>query len=237
MRKTIIYIVIVLIVSLSVSCKSNPKPAASVAATPQTSSGVNTQLPAISTATPSAASPGGTQTTTTMTDTSATAAYGTGVYGSSANATNAYGSGVNAAGAYGAGNNAANAYGAGNNAASAYVTDTFGTPTGLTGRYSSDIILDGSTFYIVVEGDTLSYIARRIYLDGSLYPLIMMVNEVVIDPDKILPRQQFIIPALRVNMNDSTARRAINSFFPRIADIEDQRERHKAAVNIRNHAK
>ena len=104
-------------------------------------------------------------------------------------------------------------------------------------RHSSGVILDGATNYMVVKGDTLNDIARKIYRDGSLYPLIMMVSGVVVDPDFILPLQRFTIPALNVNMNDPTARQNINRYFLQIADIEDRRGRHETATLIRNHTK
>jgi hypothetical protein len=80
-------------------------------------------------------------------------------------------------------------------------------------------------------------IARKLYRDGSLYPLIMMVSSIVIDPDEILPQMTLTVPALNVNMNDPTARQSINRYFLRIADIEDQRGRHGTATLIRNHTK
>ena len=115
-----------------------------------------------------------------------------------------------------------------------------GTTTGNTtsgNRHSSGVILDGATNYIVVKGDTLSGIARKLYHDGSLYPLIMMVSSIVVDPDEILPLMSLTVPALNVNMNDPTAKQSINRYFQQIATIEDQRGRHETAQMIRNHTR
>jgi len=113
-----------------------------------------------------------------------------------------------------------------------------GTTSGSTGnRHQSGIILDGATSYIVVRGDTLTGIARRLYQDGSLYPLIMMVSDNVTDPDQIEPQMRLTIPVLRTNMNDPTARQSINRYFLQIAQIEEQRGRSSTAALIRNHTR
>jgi hypothetical protein len=112
-----------------------------------------------------------------------------------------------------------------------------GTTDNYSNRHSTGVILDRSTNYSVIKGDTLSDIARKLYRDGSMYPLIMMVSGVIVDPDKILPLQQFVIPDVNINMNDPTARQSINRYFLQIADIEDQRGRHQTATLIRNHTK
>jgi len=108
---------------------------------------------------------------------------------------------------------------------------------GAYNRHSSGIILNGAVYYTVIEGDTLNDIARRMYQDGSLYPIIMMVSGNVIDPDLILPKQEFIIPALGINMSDATARQSINRYFLDIAKIEEQRGRTDTAELIRNHTR
>jgi hypothetical protein len=118
------------------------------------------------------------------------------------------------------------------------IGSTTGNSSNATGnRHSSGVILDGATNYSVVRGDTLTGIARKIYQDGSLYPLIMMISGIVADPDAILPQMRLTIPALNVNMNDPVARESINRYFLQIADIEDRRGRHQTATLIRNHTK
>jgi len=104
-------------------------------------------------------------------------------------------------------------------------------------RNSSGIILDGAVSYTVKRGDTLNRIARQYYKDGSLYPLIMMASGNVSDPDKILPRMRLTIPALRVNMDDPTARQSINRYFLQIANIEQRRGRTRTAALIRGHTR
>jgi hypothetical protein len=103
-------------------------------------------------------------------------------------------------------------------------------------RHSSNIILDGAVNYTVRSGDILTEIARNFYQDGSYYPLIMMVcDDIVIDPDKIEPGMILTIPDLNRNIADTKAKYSMNSFFARIADIEEQRGRYNTAVLIRNH--
>ena len=104
-------------------------------------------------------------------------------------------------------------------------------------RHASGIILNGATPYTVARGDTLARIAQRLYGDGSYYPLIMMVSDdTVTDPDRILPGTHLIIPALTENLNDPRARESMNRFFLQIAGIEDQRGRPQTAALIRSHA-
>ena len=119
---------------------------------------------------------------------------------------------------------------------SAYGTATGGTSGSVGSRHQSGIILDGATSYSVARGDTLSSIARRAYQDGSLYPLIMMVNTIA-DPDEIEPGEQYTIPNHRTNMNDPTAKQSINRYFLQIAQIEEQRGRSETAAMIRNHTR
>jgi len=118
---------------------------------------------------------------------------------------------------------------------------TYGGAAGTTAmvgnRHPSGIILDGATTYTVRRGDTLSSIARALYRDGSLYPLIMMVNSQVTDPDQIQPDMRFTIPNLRANMDDRQARESINRYFLQIANIEEQRGRFGTAASIRNHTR
>jgi hypothetical protein len=101
-------------------------------------------------------------------------------------------------------------------------------------RHYSNIILDGALVYTVQSGDILSEIAKHFYQDGTYYPLIMMVSDAVRDPDEIEPGMVLTVPDLRINMIDARARNSMNSFFGRIANIEDQRGRHKTAGLIRN---
>ena len=104
-------------------------------------------------------------------------------------------------------------------------------------RHQSGIILDGATTYTVRRGDTLNGIARRVYRDGSLYPLIDMVSDGIDNPDKILPGLLLTIPDVSVNMNDPVAKAAIDRHFLQIAQFEEQRGRRKTAEMIRNHTR
>jgi nucleoid-associated protein YgaU len=58
----------------------------------------------------------------------------------------------------------------------------------------TDTIGSGKT-YVVVEGDSLSKIARREYGDASKWPTIYEANkDVITDPDLIFPGQELQIP-------------------------------------------
>jgi len=118
----------------------------------------------------------------------------------------------------------------------------YGTASGTTSgnignRHQSGIILDGATTYTVRRGDTLNGIARQVYKDGSLYPLIMMVSGGIVNPDMILPGMRLTIPVVSVNMNDPVAKAAINRYFLEIAQFEEQRGRRGTAELIRNHTR
>jgi hypothetical protein len=122
-------------------------------------------------------------------------------------------------------------------AVSAAIQQQSGSAAGYYNRHSSGVILDGATNYTVISGDTLINIGRRMYQDGTYYPLIMMVSGVVLDPDLIYPGTNLVIPDLRLNMNDPSARQSINRYFLNIARIEEQRGRSGNAELIRNHTK
>jgi nucleoid-associated protein YgaU len=54
---------------------------------------------------------------------------------------------------------------------------------------------DGSNYYTVKKGDTLSAIAKAQYGDASKYPVIFEANKPMLkDPDKIYPGQVLRIP-------------------------------------------
>ena len=101
-------------------------------------------------------------------------------------------------------------------------------------RHYDDLILDGAYTRIVRSGDTLSAISREAYSNGLFFPVIMLASkDVVIDPDKIEPGMQLIIPDLQKNLNDSKARSSIKNFLKEIAAVEDMRERHEDAKALR----
>jgi hypothetical protein len=112
-----------------------------------------------------------------------------------------------------------------------------GNQNGFISGNQSGIILDGAVNYTVKKGDTLSGIARQFYQDGSYYPLIMMASDGISDIDKIYPNMKLIIPNLRTNLNNPTAKESINRYFLQIANLEDQRGRTKTATLIRTHAR
>ena len=104
-------------------------------------------------------------------------------------------------------------------------------------RYRTGLILTGATSYVVVRGDTLANIARDVYGDGFLYPIILLASSnVVLDPDNIEPGMELTIPDLQRNLNNARARASLKSFFMEIADIEEGRNRTPTARGIRQRA-
>lgn len=197
MKKMFLFSVLILIIFLSVACRSSPNtsassPGSSSSASQNVTTNTQVSVGTTSPATPAISTPGATTTTTTAPGTESGASYGT-------------------------------------------VTGTVSGSTGtLSGRHQSGIILDGAATYTVRRGDTLSRIARQLYQDGGYYPLIMMVNNAVTDPDFILPDANLTIPDLRTNLNDPQARQSISNYFQQIANIEDQRGRRETAAHIRS---
>jgi hypothetical protein len=101
-------------------------------------------------------------------------------------------------------------------------------------RHYDDLILDGAYTRIVRSGDTLAAISREAYSNGLYFPVIMLASkDVVIDPDKIEPGMELVIPDLQRNLNDSRARASIKNFLKEIAAVEDLRERHGDAKSLR----
>ena len=109
-------------------------------------------------------------------------------------------------------------------------------------HYRKDLILDGAENYTVVSGDTLVGISRRFYTDkvaegqnaGFYYPVIMLASsKTVLDPDKIAPGMELIIPDLEKNLADNNAKSSIKKFLGDIAGIEDDRERASTASGLR----
>jgi hypothetical protein len=90
----------------------------------------------------------------------------------------------------------------------------------------------------VQAGNILAGLGWRFYNDGSLYPLIMMVNDgIIFDPDKIEPNMRLTIPSLKENMNDAKARESLNRKLMEIAVIEERRGRSRTAALMRNHVR
>ena len=55
-----------------------------------------------------------------------------------------------------------------------------------------------ATYHTVLEGDTLSKIAKKVYKDAMKYPLIFEANKPMLkDPDNIYPGQVLRIPNLK----------------------------------------
>ena len=103
-------------------------------------------------------------------------------------------------------------------------------------RYYAELILDDAGTYIVKSGDTLAHIARNSdYHNGFYYPIIMLASrDVVLDPDKIEPGMELIIPNLEKNLDNPRAKANIKDFLGEIAKIEDNRTRADTAKGMRD---
>lgn len=94
-------------------------------------------------------------------------------------------------------------------------------------RYAGDLIMDGSTSYVVQSGDTLSKISTDAYGSGKGYyfPLIMLASrETVADPDLIAPGMKLTIPNLEANLRNEKAKNTMKSFFKEVAGIYEKKE-------------
>jgi hypothetical protein len=92
--------------------------------------------------------------------------------------------------------------------------------------YESLLILDGAKNYKVVNGDTPSKIALKIYGAGNGYyfPLFMLASSKVIsDPDLIEAGMELIIPDLSKNLENQDIRQNIKSFLIDIAGIYEKK--------------
>jgi len=81
--------------------------------------------------------------------------------------------------------------------------------------------LTGAGTYTVKSGDTLSNISKHAYNDGFYYPVIMLASRgVVINPDKIKPGMELIIPDLERNKADPAGRKSMKNCLNGFANIE-----------------
>ena len=101
-------------------------------------------------------------------------------------------------------------------------------------EYKGDLILDGAKKYIVVEKDRLVDIARKEYKDGFYFTLIMLASsKVVLDPDKIKPGMELIIPDLQRNLDNPRSKASLKNFFEDMAKFEIERNRPQDAEGLR----
>jgi hypothetical protein len=101
------------------------------------------------------------------------------------------------------------------------------TPKDMDKRYeklydaNTGLDLTGAGTYTVKHGDTLSDISRYAYNDGFYYPVIMLASRgVVINPDKIQPGMELILPDLERNKANPTSRRSMKNCLNGFANIE-----------------
>jgi hypothetical protein len=92
-------------------------------------------------------------------------------------------------------------------------------------RYERNVILTGAKTYTVVQGDTLTRIARQNYGPGDnpyYFPLIIVASKDsadIVDPDSIEVGMQLVIPSLQENLNDPAARRNLKNMLKDVADF------------------
>jgi hypothetical protein len=104
-------------------------------------------------------------------------------------------------------------------------------------KYAGHLILDGAETYTVQSGDILSRIAHSLYGDGYYYPIIMLASrDIVLDPDKIQPGMELIVPNLENNLADAKAKESIKGIILECAKIEENRGRAETAQGLRDHA-
>ncbi len=88
--------------------------------------------------------------------------------------------------------------------------------------YESFLLLDGAKTYTVVEGDTLSAVAKKFYGEdkGYFFPVIMLASsETILDPDLIQVGMNLTVPDLDKNLEREVSRSHMKKFFKDIADI------------------
>jgi hypothetical protein len=88
-------------------------------------------------------------------------------------------------------------------------------------KYESRLILDGAGRYVVQPNDTLSNIARSQYgqSNGLYFPLIMLANDILTDPDVIEIGMDLTVPDLQRNLDNANSRQALKDFLREIAAI------------------
>jgi LysM repeat protein len=97
-------------------------------------------------------------------------------------------------------------------------------------RYESDVILTGAATYTVVNGDTLSRIARRHYGVGDnpyYFPLIIAASKgsaEILDPDSIEVGMKLTIPNLQANLDDPAARSNLKNLLKDVAEFYAKKE-------------
>jgi LysM repeat protein len=92
-------------------------------------------------------------------------------------------------------------------------------------RYESNVVLTGAKIYTVVQGDTLTRIARQNYGAGDnpyYFPLIIVASKDsadIVDPDSIEVGMRLVIPSLQENLNNPAARRNLKNMLKDVADF------------------
>jgi phage tail protein X len=85
---------------------------------------------------------------------------------------------------------------------------------------ASSLNLTASQVHSVVQGDTLSKIARRYYGEQGAYyfPLILFANrDQISDPDVLYPGMQLDIPELRIDLINEVARAELKNYTMELA--------------------
>ncbi|GHV82840.1 hypothetical protein AGMMS50212_01800 [Spirochaetia bacterium] len=85
--------------------------------------------------------------------------------------------------------------------------------TGFTGVFGAetDIITTEAETHVVLGGETLSHVAAEFYgKDNALFfPIITTANKSITNPDRLTPGSEIIIPNLKSNLENPTAKAAV----------------------------
>jgi hypothetical protein len=95
--------------------------------------------------------------------------------------------------------------------------------------------MEGTGRHTVINGETLSRIAARVYGQANMYyfPLIRLANPIVTDPDRLTPGTVLTIPNLQANLNNAQARASLRADMLAIAGLYDWRNWPVGAEELR----
>jgi LysM repeat protein len=98
-----------------------------------------------------------------------------------------------------------------------------------------ELVLDNATNHRVVKGETLSIIAAKIYGKRNMYyfPLIMLANPKISNPDEIESGTILVIPNLQLNLNSAGAKALLKAEMLSTSNFYNKKNRPGFAIDIR----